>query len=428
MLILGQSRDRSWIDGARMWLPFLAATVPPYLIILWRLSVSRHDAIGLGLGIACGALAIVLLAGFVVSMATVKEMPALNLFVGLLYWNFTLLAAFIIFVPLQIKLISSSYAVLLDSGMGRAVSVTGVGVVAVAAYLFMAAGFLRPLAAGTAEASRRTEYSQTAATRHLFKLYRCLWREAGPGAVNGFPPSEDVLRARGPDCWDPEQSPGGTGYGTHYDFRYLPGAPGADGVIRSFAIATKKRNRRGTWTDSQYLDHLGILRTSVEAWATAETQRIESFKRSLVPEMMGLLDAYHDVHGRYPSRIFHSSEAAESGPYDLVIPQGTLSARRTQAGPDGTTIVECYMAEVVYTPVSAGEGGGTKAYTLTFPTQGEGIHDLRSYFVDTDGHIHGTGEQRNATADDPVAPGNEWTPRWREETRRRIAPQLASAR
>lgn len=54
---------------------------------------------------------------------------------------------------------------------------------------------------------------------------------------------------------------------------------------------------------------------------------------------------------------------------------------------------------------------GTTAYTLTFPTKGDGIHDLRSYFVDTDGRIHGTGEGRDATADDPEAPENEWAPR-----------------
>lgn len=427
LMILFQSKDRSWIDAGRMWLPFLVATVPAYLIILWRLSLRRDDAIGLGLAIACGALAVLLLVGFVVSMAQVKEMALLNFIVGLMYWHVTLLTAFVVFVPLQIKLITSSYGVLLESGVGHAVGVTGGGVFAVAVYLTMAIGLLRPLAKGTAEASRRTEYSETAATAHLFKLYKCLWREAGSGAVNGFPASDEVLRARGPDCWDPKHSPGGTGYGTHYDFRYLPGAPDASGVIRSFAIATKKRNRRGTWTDSFYLDHLGILRRSVKEWASAETNRIESFKRSVLPELVGLLDAYHDVHDRYPTRILHSSQADQAGPHDFVIPKGELLAKRTRPGPNGTTIIERLRSEFVYAPVSSDDGNGTKAYTLAFRTEAKDIRDLRSYFVNTDGRIHCTGEERNATAADPVAPENEWVPGLRERTRRRVAPQLASA-
>lgn len=423
LMILFQSDNRAWVDGAKMWLPFLVATVPPYLIILWRLSSRPDDAIGLGFAVACGSLAAVLLVGSVVRMGR----DSLSLIVGLGFWHLTLLTAMVVFLPLQIKLVSSSYAILAASGAGRAAGMIGLGAIGALTCAVVAAGVVAPLADGTGEGTRGSAYSETAATAHLFKLYDCLWREAGPGAVNGFPASEEALRARGPDCWDPASSPGGTAYGTHYEFRYLPGAPDEDGVIRSFAIATKKVNRRGTWTDSFHLDHLGILRRSVEEWATPETDRIESFKRSIVPTFAGVLDAYHDVHGTYPVRILDSSESGDARPHDLVITGRELSVRSIRPGSDGTTIIERHDARIVYAPALSARGGGATAYRFTIRGGREGIRDLRSYLMDTDGRIHATGEDRDATAADPVAPDIEWAQGAREGTRARLAPIFAAS-
>ena len=427
MMVVFQSKERPLLDGARMWLPFLLVTVPPYLVILWRLSSRPDDRLGLGLAIACGALAILLLVWFLVAMARVKEMAPLNLFVGLLFWHVTLLTAAFVFVPLQIKLISSAYAALAASGTGRTSGAIALATGLTVVYAIMATGALRPIGDGTAKAARSTEYSETAASGHLLTLYRCLWREAGPGAANGFPDSEEALRARGADCWNPAIAPGGTAYGTHYDFRYFPGARENDGVIRSFAIATKKRNRRGAWTDSFYLDHMGIMRRSVEQWATAETDRIESFKRSVIPDILGVLDAYHEAHGAYPVRMLPLSEKDKAGPYDLVLSDASMSTRSVSAGPDGTTVIDRHDAQLVYAPILASKGGAT-AFTINVRGDYNSIRDLRSYFVDVDGRIHATGENREATAADPVAPDLEWAPGARENTRRRLASVFGASR
>jgi hypothetical protein len=427
MMVVFQSNDRPWLDGARMWLPFLVATVPPYLIILWRLAGRPADPVGLGLAIGCGVLAVVLLVAFVVNMATVKEQPALNLFVGLLFWHLTLLTAFVVFAPLQIKLVATAFSTLASSGASRAASTIGLGILFTMVYVGVARGFVGPLAEGTSESARRSEYSESTASKHLFKLYTCLWRDAGSGAANGFPASEEELRARGAECWDPATAPGGTAYGTHYEFKYFPGAPEADGKIRSFAIATKKRNAPGSWTDSRYLDHLGVLRRSVERWATAETDRIESFKHGIIPELMGLLDAYHDAHGAYPVRLLHPSKRDSAGPHDLVMQQGMLSARGTDTVGD-TTVVDSYFGRLVYTPHLGTTDGPASTYTASLRSEWDGIHNLRSYFVDADGRIHGTGENRDATAADPEAPAIEWPPGARASARTRAAMVFAEAR
>ena len=427
MMVVFQSKERPLLDGARMWLPFLLVTLPPYLVILWRLSTRPADRLGLGLAIACGALAILLLVWFVVAMASVKEMAPLNLFVGLLFWHVTLLTAAFVFVPLQIKLISSAYTTLAASGMGRTFPAIGLGMGLTVVYAIMATGALQPLGDGTAKAARSTEYSETAASGHLLTLYRCLWREAGPGAVKGFPESEEALRARGADCWNPAIAPCGSACGTHYDFRYLPGPRESDGVIRSVAIATKKRNRRGAWTDSFCIDHLGIVRRSVEQWADANTDRIESFKRSVIPDILGVLDAYHDVHGAYPARMLPLSEKDKAGPYDLVLSDASMSTRSVSAGPDGTTVIDRHDARLVYAPVLASKGGAT-AFRVSVRGDYNSIRDLRSYLVDVDGRIHATGENRDATPADPVAPDLEWAPGARETTRRRLASVFGASR
>jgi hypothetical protein len=427
LMMLFQSRDRALIDAAKMWVPFLAVTVPPYLIVLWRLSVDRNDFFGLGFAIACAAISVVLLVAFVWAMASVKEMAPLNLIVGLMYWNVTLLTAAFVFVPLQIKLASSAFAALAAAGGGRTAGSIVLGAVLAIAYTSVTASVLRPLGEGTAASARRTEYAQTTATQHLFTLYKCLWRHAGPGAVNGFPASEEALRALGDDCWDPANAPGGTAYGTHYAFRYMPGAPDANGKIRSFGMATKKYNRRGTWTDSYFIDHLGLFRQSSTEWATARTDRIESFQRSLVPDMAGLLDGFRNVRGVYPARILHHTQKDSAGPYDMVLSEGMLLARTAVPGPDNTSLVDCHRARIVYAPVLSADGKGASAYTFTLRGAYDSVRDFRSYFMNTDGRIHATGEERDATAADPVAPDNEWALGSRENMRRRMVATLAQA-
>jgi hypothetical protein len=423
LMVLLQSGDRRVLEGARLWLPFLVASLPPYLIILWRLGERPNDWLGLGLAVAFGTLSVVLLIGYLVAMGSVKEQPALNLFVGILFWHITLLTALVVFVPLQVKLVWNASTTLWASGAGRTVSAIGVSGVLAMAYMTMGAGLLKPLTKRSAAVSDRTEYAASTATDHLFKLYKCLWREAGPRAAKGFPASDEALRAS--PCWDATTAPGGTAYGTHYAFRYFPGAADSDGVIRSFGMATKKLNRWGTWTDSYYIDHLGIYRHSVQEWATATTDRIESFKHGIVPEFMGMLDAYHDVHGAYPARILHSSQADSAQPNDLVIPERELLARGTEQTAS-STIVDCYNARIAYTPVVDPGSGKATAYTFSIRGSFEGIHDLRSYFRSTDGRVHGTGENRDATEADPVAPDIEWVPRLREQTRDRLRTRFGS--
>ena len=425
MMVVFQSNERPWLDGARMWLPFLVATLPPYLIVLWRLNGRPDDPVGLGVAIASGVLAIAMLVLYIVKMATVKEMAPLNLFVGLLFWHITLLTALVIFVPLQIKLIVSAFSTLSSVDGGRVAMTVGLGLVFGLTYTSVASAFVRPLAAGVDKAARRSTYSQSTATKHLFNVYICLWRQAGPGAVNGFPESEEALRSRG-ECWDPTTAPGGSAYGTHYKFRYFPGPRDADGVIRSFALATRKRNAPGNFTDSYYLDHLGVLRRSVEGWATETTDRIESFKSGVIPELIGLLDSYHALRGAYPVRLFHESQKDSAGPHDLVIPQGAFSTRGTELA-DDATVIDTYAARIVYRPQLSGSGGPASAYTVSIRSERKGIHDIRSYFIATDGRIHGTGEDRDATEADPVAPDREWPPNARESARQRATAVLAAA-
>src|SRR5919109_1317151 len=61
LMVLLQSGDRRVLEGARLWLPFLVASLPPYLIILWRLGERPNDWLGLGLAVAFGTLSVVLL-------------------------------------------------------------------------------------------------------------------------------------------------------------------------------------------------------------------------------------------------------------------------------------------------------------------------------------------------------------------------------
>jgi hypothetical protein len=172
---------------------------------------------------------------------------------------------------------------------------------------------------------------------------------------------------------------------------------------------------------------MGIIRRSVERWADANTDRIESFKRSVIPDILGVLDAYHDVHGAYPVRMLPLSEKDKAGPYDLVLSDASMSTRSVSAGPDGTTLIERHDARLVYAPVLASKGGAT-AFTVTVRGDYDSIRDLRSYLVDVDGRIHATGENRDATAADPVAPDLEWAPGARENTRRRLASVFGASR
>src|SRR5205823_2866037 len=191
------------------------------------------------------------------------------------YWHVTLLTAFVVFVPLQVKLARGAITTLAQAGAPGAAGAIGLGVLLVVAYMALAAKLAKPMGSYSSREATRSAYAESVVWQHLTRVYKCLWREAGPGAGKGFPVSEATLRALGPDCWDPAVAPGGSAYGTHYDFRYLPGPPDPDGRVRSFGLATRKRTAPGHFTQSFYLDQLGILRRSVRDWATQETDRIE---------------------------------------------------------------------------------------------------------------------------------------------------------
>jgi hypothetical protein len=140
--------------------------------------------------------------------------------------------------------------------------------------------------------------------------------------------------------------------------------------------------------------------------------------------MVGLLEAYHDVRGSYPLRILHTAKRAAAGRHDLVIPEGTVPSHETTPGPDGTTIIDCRDFQIVYWPVVAGGDTVPRGYRVSLRGRHGHIRDLRSYLAETDGRIHSTGENREATPSDPEAPDDEWVPGIRQRTRELFVRQL----
>jgi hypothetical protein len=286
-----------------------------------------------------------------------------------------------------------------------------VGALAAVAYFVLAGSVARPLMANAQQAARRGEYSEDTAKRHLSRVYRCLWRIAGPGAVNGFPATEEELRALGSDCWDPAIAPGGGEYGTAYEFRYRPGPRHAGGRIRSFGIATKRRSDRRSYTDSYYLDEQGLLRHSRSGWATAEASLARNGDLEELPALVGLLDAYRLLRGRPPARLlpYRPYDNLTIGPNDLVIPEGIgPPVHELLDAPEGTTRLRSYSSVLEYAPQPATAASTTPTYTLAVRRQHRDVHTKRSYFVDVDGGIHATGEPRDATANDPLAVPDEF--------------------
>jgi hypothetical protein len=408
MLVALQSGDRRWMDGARLWFPFLAIAAPPYLFMAWRLASRPDDRLGLGLAVVAGVVAPLLIFWFVLSMGRVKEQPALNLFVGLLFFNFTLLAALFLFVPLQIRLALGAWRTLhASSGLGAIV----LGALVAGVYAALASSIAPGLMASAEHEDSRIAYSENTARRHLGRVYRCLWRLAGPGGVNGFPATDDALRSLGDECWDPTLAPGGTEYGTAYEFRYQPGRPDADGRIRSFGISTNRRSDRRSYTDSYYIDETGLLRHSKSGWATANTPLARNVDLEALPALLGLLDAYRIVHGRLPARLmpYRPYDNLSIGPNDLVIPSGVgPPVRELLAARDSATRLRLDSSVLEYLPTSIPAEGSEQTCILRIVRDQPTVSTARSYFVDREGRIHGTGELRDATADDPIASPGEF--------------------
>jgi hypothetical protein len=430
MMILFQSRERPWLDAAKVWFPFLAATLPLYLIIAWRMSGRPTDSVGLGLAAAAGTLGFVLPIIYIANAMKVEShWVGIAIFAFVISWHITALVIFVVYMPLQAKLAFGAFKALASLGPMRTLGSLAIGGVLVLAYMAVSAPFVGSLIAASKQAERNSEYSTQTSGQHLEKVYACLWKVAGPGAANGFPASEEALRALGPECWDPVLAPGGSGYGTGYDFRYEPGPPDAGGVIRTFAISYRARKAPGAFADSRYIDQTGLNRQASEGWATASTTRIESAMRSHIPEIMGALDAWHDLNGTYPARIVSHMTPDSAGPYDLVLWEGLFGSRSVTSAPDGTSSIEFSRGELRYTPrfATGHEGGGAAGYSVSIPRNAADHHAFRSYLILDGGRIHATGEPRDATEADPLAPSIEWPP-GAHERQRALAKQILQAK
>lgn len=429
MMILFQSRERPWLDAAKIWFPVLVATVPLYLFIIWRLSGRPADTLGLGLAAVGGAFAFAL--PFIYATLALNgegHWAGIALFVFIVTWHITALTIVVLFLPLQAKMAMGALKALMALDGARTLPALAGGVLMLLAYMAVTAPIVKPLLAASEATARKSEYSQQAAEQHLVKVYTCLWKVGGAGAERGFPESEATLRQMGAECWDPVVGPDGSGYGTGYAFRYEPGPADASGVIRSFGIATRKRAAPGAFADSRFLDETGITRQASEGWATRKTERLESAMRSEVPEIMGALDAWHDLRGAYPARLISRMRPDSAGADDMILHEQVFSSRDVTNNADGSSTIENSRGPIVYTPVfgSAGTGGAID-YRISIRGDFRSVSTMRSYVFGSDGRIHATGEPRDATEADPLAPEQEFTLRWREQKRANVGQFLRRA-
>jgi hypothetical protein len=348
----------------------------------------------------------------------------LNLLTGVLFFNVTLLAFAGFFVPAQLWLFLralSAYRALPGTSLGW---IPAAGVLAFG-YVHYARSALAPVASRADEHARRTSYSSEPVERQLRRIYECLWRQAGPRAVNGFPASLEAIHALGRDCYEPDDAPDGASYGTYYDMVYRPGPPEADGRIRSFVLMTKRRTARGNFTDSRYLDERGVFRTSSVGWADRST-RVESYARTFLTAFRWVLEEYRAKHPErgYPLRVLGATQVDSARLGDLVYPNSSADPRvsdprvgaeyvRDATHGDSVSVLRVGTVErlygppttITYRPMLAADGT-VRSYTLDVRSGERGLRDYRSYFVAADGRIHATGEDRAATATDPlVVPG-----------------------
>lgn len=410
LLTVFQAQGRQLRDSAQIWLPFLVFSAPAYLLITWRLATRPEGPLGLAFAAAVAVGAILLLAGVVVRFAA-AEWGLLVVLLAIAQFNVTSLVAFALFVPTQAKLASSSIALLKATGWFPGGLWAGAALAVV--YVALAFVSIRPLQHAASTRRTNTVYSDEKAQSHVLRVYRCLWRIGGPQASNGFPASEDSLRALGSDCWDPTDAPGG-GPGTYYDFRYVPGPPTADGRIRTFALMTRNR---GSPARPIYLAEDGLMRRAQKGWASARSRYSDAIAAKFIPEFMASLDEYRTQHGVYPSRIVVPNGAAAPAQGEISLPQ-QLGVRSVTAGPEGASLLDLGTRTATYIPRASADGVVTR-YTLSYPARYDSLRDLRSYFVDEEGRIHGTGENRAATAADPIAPDNEWWTYVRRAPRKR---------
>jgi len=399
LLTVFQAQGRQLRDSAQIWLPFLAFSAPAYLLITWRLAARPDSTLGLAFAAAVAVGAILLLAGLVIRLAA-AEWGLLVVLLAIAQFNVTSLVAFAVFVPTQVTLASRSIALLKARG-----SFSGglwVGAALALAYVALAFVAIRPIQRRARARRAETVYSDEKAQSHVLRVYRCLWRIAGHRASNGFPSSEGSLRALGSDCWDPTEAPGGA-TGSYYDFRYIPGPPAPDGRIRTFALMTRNR---GFPARPIYLAEDGLMRRAQKGWASARSRYSDAVAAKFIPEFMASLDVYRTQHGAYPSRIVVPSGGAASARGEISLPQ-QLGVRSVTPGPDGASLLDLGTRTVTYVPHPSADGVVTR-FTLSYPARYDSLRDLRSYFIDEEGRIHATGENRPATAADPIAPDNEW--------------------
>lgn len=375
--------------GAGMMLPFFVLALLPYAYIALRLRADPHASHALGLAVYAGMASIAAIIG-----AYLFIFMKLSPFVAIM-----LTPVFLVFGAfglIQAGLIRAALAALAADGQIVRGLASGLVPVLLLVLAYTMLGW--PAVRGLDRVHRNTSFSETTAQKHLAQVYRSLWRQAGPGAVNGFPASAEGI-AR--DGWDETVLPGGSAYGTYFDWRYEPGPPEADGRIRSFLVAVKKRSRRRAFTDSYSLDEKGTLRRSVEGWAGRDARVYYETNTSLAA-LMAMCDAYHELHGCYPRRLV-MVRPPQAKPGEMALPHNSyIAPARIEYRPDGTSDVYRYNTGPAGFSYRPQQGERPQAYTVNYPGERSYTNNMRSYFTDEAGRVHVTPEPRDAHDGDPL--------------------------
>jgi len=232
--------------------------------------------------------------------------------------------------------------------------------------------------------------------------YTCLWRVAGPSAVRGFPATLGA-------CEWPNAAPGSAAYGSGYLLEYHPTHRGNDNRALGFALVTIDAGHRNG--ESFYLDESGAVRRAVGERATPTSPVWVRTGCSDLEGVTRALEQYRTANPTvgYPVRIAHydpTHDSSGDGVLRSLMMRPTDSI--TTLG-DGSTEIGFAIGRraLIYRRVAG-------RYTLSLftpdslpPRDTTLMNDprldlLRNFFRDSTGNLHVTGEQRQATAVDPL--------------------------